>query len=139
MPRTMEEFQASLRDQLSFIDASAHAYDMGPYAESLRLATTIRVLVHDTPSSRSLLAHLGVKDSIQFVTGDQPDSAPPPNSDLARYLESWGLEQRQCRTPAMPSSPSCQTVRTNGAPRTTPPDSLETGWYLSTSGGKHRK
>lgn len=58
-----------LVEQLSFLDDSCAAYDEGKRAESKRLATTVRVLLHDTSASTSLLTHLGVKDKIKWADG----------------------------------------------------------------------
>lgn len=52
------DFKAQLNRQLSFLSASSEAFDNGFRDEGIRIATTIRVLVHNTPSSTSLLKHL---------------------------------------------------------------------------------
>jgi hypothetical protein len=65
---TPQDFRAHLVDQLGFLDASATAYDTGVESEAKRLATTIRVLVHDgRRPSRSLLTHLGVRDRLPWT------------------------------------------------------------------------
>lgn len=58
-----------LAEQLGFLDASCAAYDTGNQAEVKRLATTVRVLVHDTRKSTSLLRRLGVKTSFPWADG----------------------------------------------------------------------
>lgn len=58
-----------LVEQLSFLDASCDAYDSGVRAEAKRLATTVRVLVHDTKMSTSLLKHLEAKDKMRWTDG----------------------------------------------------------------------
>jgi hypothetical protein len=50
-----------LDEQLRFVESSAEAYDRGFIGEAKRLATTIRVLIHDTKNSRSLLSQLNKK------------------------------------------------------------------------------
>src|SRR5205807_1788271 len=50
-----------LAEQLSFLEASADAFDLGRDHEAKRLAATIRLLVHDTGRSSSLLRQLGRK------------------------------------------------------------------------------
>ena len=52
---------------MSFLRTSADAFDDGAQAESTRLAAVIRILVHDTNSSHSLLGQLGVKDRLRYV------------------------------------------------------------------------
>ena len=55
---TTLDFKAQLRRQLQFLRASAAAFDGGFHDEAIRIAVTIRVLVHQTKSSTSLLKHL---------------------------------------------------------------------------------
>lgn len=56
------ELEAQLRDQLGFLEASSAAYDAGYTSEAKRLAVAVRVLVHDTPKSKSLLGLLDKKN-----------------------------------------------------------------------------
>lgn len=51
-------FQEVLGIQIGFLERSAHLYDSGQEDESLRLATTMRVIFHQTPNSTSLLTHM---------------------------------------------------------------------------------
>jgi len=53
------EFKQYLEQQLGFLRRSCDSYDDGYTDEAIRIATTIRVLIHDTKSSTSLLKHLG--------------------------------------------------------------------------------
>jgi hypothetical protein len=53
------DFKAQLFKQLGFLWRSCDAYDRGHTDEAVRIATVIRVLIHDTPRSTSLLKHLG--------------------------------------------------------------------------------
>lgn len=59
VPLTPEELQAHLAEQLGFLERSADAFDNGYEDEAKRMATAIRVLVHDTNQSISLLKQLG--------------------------------------------------------------------------------
>lgn len=52
----------------SFLKRSCEAYDKGHHEEALRIAVSLRVLVHDTPKSTSLLSLLGVKNKIQLLS-----------------------------------------------------------------------
>ena len=56
-----------LREQYEFLNLSAASFDAGFEAEAKRLAVALRVLLHDTASSTSLLGQLGVKDRIKYV------------------------------------------------------------------------
>ena len=62
---------SDLRDRLSvqvrLLKRSAGVFDDGDHAEALNLATRIRVLVHDTRSSTSLLTQLGVLERMEFM------------------------------------------------------------------------
>ncbi len=58
-PRFAEKF----REQLRFIARSADLYDRGAEDEALRLATSLRVVLHDTRASTSLFKHLGLTNS----------------------------------------------------------------------------
>jgi len=60
------ELREQLRIQVGFIERSADAYDRGYEDEARRLATVIRVLVHDTARSHSLLEQLGVKHRLRY-------------------------------------------------------------------------
>lgn len=70
--QTIEDLHNHLREQLQFLHASANAFDYGFEGEAKRLATTIRVLVHDTRSSTSLLKQLNLKHPLRMC-----DTAPP--------------------------------------------------------------
>lgn len=81
---TPEELRAHLGEQMEFIKASSRSFDDGFLGEGKRLATTIRVLVHDTGQSKSLLGLLSVKQSLLFM-----DTAPRLNR--ANLAPTWGL------------------------------------------------
>lgn len=63
---TPDELAEQLRIQVGFIERSAKAYDDGYEDEARRLATVVRVLVHDTRLSKSLLGQLGVKEKLRY-------------------------------------------------------------------------
>ncbi len=69
--QSTRELESHLEEHLGFLKASADAYDRGFDGEAKRIAVSIRVLVHDTRNSKSLLGQLDRK-SEQFV-----DSAIP--------------------------------------------------------------
>ena len=52
------DFKSHLRRQLRFLSSSCASFDAGYHDEAIRIATVIRVLVHQTKSSTSLLKHL---------------------------------------------------------------------------------
>ena len=59
--------KASLAEQVDFLRASAERFDAGHQHEAKRLALTIRVLLHDTDGSKSLLEQLGLKSELRFL------------------------------------------------------------------------
>src|SRR4051794_24926166 len=80
LTRTQDELRQLLSEQVRLMRRSAKYFDEGDESEAKRLATHIRVLVHDTKASHSLLGLLGVKASMRFVdTTLRPDlmSLPP--------------------------------------------------------------
>jgi hypothetical protein len=81
-----QELENHLKNQLRFIQTSAEAFDRGDIAEAARLATTIRVLVHDTNTSHSLLGQLGLKDQLRFV-----DTAIEPRAGNVASTNGLGI------------------------------------------------
>ncbi len=69
--QSKEELQQHLRDTIQALELSSSSFDEGFEGEAKRLAAAIRVLVHDTGSSKSLLGQLGQK-SIQFYETSIP-------------------------------------------------------------------
>lgn len=67
IPQTHSELLAALGTQLSFLQRSSDAFDAGNEEEAIRLATQVRVLVHQTSSSHALLNQLGLLESLRFV------------------------------------------------------------------------
>jgi len=55
MPRAKANILAKLREQMGFLRTSLRSFYEGDFAESVRIATTIRVLVHETGRSKPLL------------------------------------------------------------------------------------
>lgn len=53
------ELENHLKEQISFLETSANSFDAGTEEEAKRLALAIRILVHDTSSSHSLLGQMG--------------------------------------------------------------------------------
>src|SRR5689334_18729596 len=68
VPRPAGDLEHQLREQMEFLKASARTFDEGFVAEAKRLAGTIRLLVHDTSNSRSLLGQLGLKERLFLST-----------------------------------------------------------------------
>jgi hypothetical protein len=58
--------EQKLREQIGFLKLSCDAFDRGTESEALRIATTLRVMFHDTPRSTSLVSHLGFKKKMML-------------------------------------------------------------------------
>lgn len=76
----IKEQKRHLMRQLDFIRRSCESYDAGFEDEAVRIAQTIRVLLHDTRSSTSLLALMGKKDHMELLTTCR--NAPVPGGLL---------------------------------------------------------
>lgn len=63
----IQRFIADLKTQVELLETYCDGFDQGNEALALPMATSIRVLVHDTRSSTSLLEMLGVKGKIRFT------------------------------------------------------------------------
>lgn len=62
VPQTQAELETHLQERLHFLESSAASFDTGDGAEAKRLALSIRILLHDTDKSHSLLGHLNLKN-----------------------------------------------------------------------------
>lgn len=62
MEQETSKFKSQLKKQFTFLINSCRLFDMGCIDEAIRIATSIRVLLHDTSQSTSLLTHLNSKD-----------------------------------------------------------------------------
>jgi hypothetical protein len=61
-----QDLHDHLDDNVQFLKKSCESFDSGFHAEAKRLAVIIRVLVHDTSNSTSLLKQLDYKDNMGF-------------------------------------------------------------------------
>jgi hypothetical protein len=65
--RTIDELWDKHDQQIGFLRRSASMYDSGSRDEAVRLATTLRLLLHDGGRSTSLLSLLKIKDQLRYV------------------------------------------------------------------------
>lgn len=68
IPRSIDDLQLQLQQQLGFLKRSSEAFDQGHEEEAKRLAVNVRTLVHDTNSSTSLFTQLDLKGKQFFDT-----------------------------------------------------------------------
>ncbi len=83
MEQDQRDLERHLRDAREALSLSSTSYDQGYKGEAKRLATSVRVLVHDTRNSISLLTQLNKKD-IQYVT--TPGKCDPNNRLKGSHL-----------------------------------------------------
>lgn len=72
MGRSTGELEEFLNEQIGFLRLSADAYDDGKHAESKRLASTLRTLLHQTKTSKALLGQLGRLETTLFFSSALP-------------------------------------------------------------------
>lgn len=64
----MDRFVELLKRQKGFLERSCRLYDSGLFDEATRIATIIRVLLHDTNHSTSLAKHLDARDKVSLLS-----------------------------------------------------------------------
>ncbi|MGO3147983.1 MAG: hypothetical protein ACTIJ6_09935 [Leucobacter sp.] len=78
-----------LDEQIDFLQSSGERFDAGAWQEANRLAVTVRVLVHDTNQSTSLLSHLAVKNRQTWMFSRLPGPT---------HVALWHLSQVKVAT-----------------------------------------
>lgn len=91
MRQSREDLVGHLHDQVEFLQSSGAAFDAGQTSEAKRLSTAIRILVHDTGVSKSLLGQLGVKDDLLFVDTKIPLPTPTEPGMIMVDMMNTGL------------------------------------------------
>jgi hypothetical protein len=84
MARAKANILAKLREQMGFLRTSLGSFYEGNFAENARIATTIRVLVHETGNSKPLPDHrrLITDAPLSFAVSGVRLETP----DLAKFL-----------------------------------------------------
>lgn len=93
--QTQDELLAHLKEQIIFMKKSAISYDNGFEGEGKRLAVIIRVLVHDTSQSTSLLTLLGRKRQMLFY--DSASKYNPRNLATSNCLTVMKLSTDEAK------------------------------------------
>lgn len=73
IPQSKKELLGHLENQIEFLESSAHSYDQGCDAEAVRMAVAIRILVHNSSQSKSLLTQLDIKHILFCDTASDYD------------------------------------------------------------------
>jgi len=87
MTRPKEKVLEKLREQMDFLRSSLSAFYEGQFAESLRIATIIRVLVHETPKSKSLLQQMRT-DGLDLQILEHAGDKEPDEEEVLRFAVS---------------------------------------------------
>jgi hypothetical protein len=69
--QSQDDLAEHFSDHVAFLSASSEAFDSGRSGEAKRLATSLRVLLHDTQHSHSLLGQLG-RLGARFISSALP-------------------------------------------------------------------
>jgi hypothetical protein len=91
MEQTQADLKEHLTDQIHFLESSAESYDAGFDGEAKRLANSIRLLLHDTKKSKSLLGQLGLKN-MEFYDTAFEYAPNDPLYDAGLIVKSCDLE-----------------------------------------------
>jgi hypothetical protein len=111
--QSQAELLGHLREQVDFLRSSAERFDAGYTSEAKRLATHVRVLLRDTPRSKSLLTQLGATFKWKFV-----DSVIVPLEHVAADGVYHGLAAIRLET--TPSGGDAKFVSLYGSGETDP-------------------
>lgn len=65
--RTAEELEIDFKRQVNFLNSSCKAFDEGMFDEAIRMAVTLRVLLHDKGRNVSVLQQMGIKEKMKFI------------------------------------------------------------------------
>jgi hypothetical protein len=65
--KNRDELVRDLREQVGLLRTSAESYDAGNSAAAKHLALQLRILLHDSRTSKALLALLGEKHKLRFI------------------------------------------------------------------------
>ncbi|WP_048152878.1 hypothetical protein [Methanolacinia paynteri] len=89
---TQKDFEFHLNEQLQCLINSAKLFDQGYLCEAKKMATILRLLLHDSKSSISLFTHLGKKNSSFYDSseGYDPENLLPTLGLLQISLASGG-------------------------------------------------
>lgn len=70
--QSTDQLKKQLIEQINFLQKSSKWFDDGDVSEAKRIATQIRIFLHDTRSSKSLLLLMGDKDKVVYLNSASP-------------------------------------------------------------------
>ncbi|HKV03936.1 MAG TPA: hypothetical protein VJO53_02390 [Candidatus Acidoferrales bacterium] len=114
MPRSKEQLLSILKEQTDLLHSSLRAFYQGAFAQSLHVATTIRVLAHETGRNKPLLKQLRT-DGLDLAIPEHADDAKPGQEEFLRFAVGLRLGPGQSVAPALDLESSHYAVSTVGA------------------------
>ena len=76
--RDAGQLEEKLKEQIYLLQKSAIDFDKGDELEAIRIATHLRILLHDTDNSRSVLKLFNLKSEVKFInTSEQISNSLP--------------------------------------------------------------
>lgn len=109
--RDRADLMRKVREEVELLRVLGATFDSGHRVAAYALATTIRVLVHDTTSSHALLAQLGELSTMQFRDTSLPmDLSGPINTNgglvlLTKRTDGDAAWAPLCEAPTPASAP----------------------------------
>lgn len=93
VPLNRDHLLKMLREQLELLDHYCGVFDGGQPIMALPMSTAIRVLVHDTSTSHSVLGQLASKERMSFLDGSEYGTVPShlPSGALRKQGADPGL------------------------------------------------
>src|SRR5664280_1560918 len=88
-PQSTSDLEQQLAIQLGSLERNCGAYDEGAEDAILDIATRLRVLLHDTAMSLSLLGQLGIKTSLQFYDLSLTIPDLDPRLQMGETILAW--------------------------------------------------
>jgi hypothetical protein len=113
MARSKESVLVKLKEQMDFLLASVRAFYAGQFAESVRIATAIRVLVHETKSSKPLLSQAR-SNGLELQISEHVVE-PPAGEEVFSFVVGARMGPGPEIAPAVDLTSSHRTMSTVGA------------------------
>jgi hypothetical protein len=113
MARPKEKVLEKLREQTDFLRTSLRGFYEGQFAESLRIATIIRILVHETAMSKPLLTQVQ-PNGLDLQILEHVGEAEPDEEEVFRFAVSMRMGPGATLAPAVDLGSSHHTMSSIG-------------------------
>jgi hypothetical protein len=114
MARPKEQLLVKLREQMELLHSSVTAFYSGHFAQALRIATSIRVLVHETGGSKPLLKLIR-PDGLSLEIPGHTDDTRPGEDEIIRFAVGIRLGPGNSVAPAVDVHAASYSLTTIGA------------------------